>query len=506
MESDAGVVVIGTGPAGAAAAWTLHRAGIPVTVLEAGSRTSAGGLTVRGPGMTLFRRRRPLPDATPQDAAPNGGEAQWIYELSAGGLSNHWTCAVPRFAPEDFTDGAALDERFRWPVGYQDLADHYSAMERLLHIAGSGLDVQHLPGGHVSHRLRLAADWGPVVEQASARGHGLTPLPLAWSGGWTVTRSGTPFNSFVRMLQDIPQSPRFRVLFGARVLRLEWSGEQRRVRRVVFRDEAGEEQALAADAFVLAAGALGSTRLLLQSRSADFPQGLGNAEGVLGRYLHDHPLAKVALTLSRPLSVHPAVLLTRGPYDDASRLRGVATILWSSTALRLRSLGTLTPGKSRRIGFNLFGMFPPSERSFVALAGGGDAAPLDIRISFDQEVQAMLLAARERLVEILEAAGHRASIDLWHVGPPGASVHYGGTARMHHSPRFGMLDGWNRLHAVPNVLVVDAAAFTTGPEKNPTLTAMALASRACEKLAADLRAGGGRTRSRVSLAAPVTAT
>jgi choline dehydrogenase-like flavoprotein len=60
---------------------------------------------------------------------------------------------------------------------------------------------------------------------------------------------------------------------------------------------------------------------------------------------------------------------------------------------------------------------------------------------------------------------------------------------MHSSPQFGMLDRWSRLHEVPNVAVADSAAFTTGPEKNPVLTAMALAARASQRLADDLRAG-----------------
>jgi choline dehydrogenase-like flavoprotein len=60
---------------------------------------------------------------------------------------------------------------------------------------------------------------------------------------------------------------------------------------------------------------------------------------------------------------------------------------------------------------------------------------------------------------------------------------------MHRLPRFGMVDGWNRLHAVPNVAVVDSSSFTTGPEKNPVLTAMALAARAGHRLAGELKAG-----------------
>jgi choline dehydrogenase-like flavoprotein len=71
----------------------------------------------------------------------------------------------------------------------------------------------------------------------------------------------------------------------------------------------------------------------------------------------------------------------------------------------------------------------------------------------------------------------------------GNSNHYGGTCRMHASPRFGMIDRWSRLHAVQNVAVADSAAFTTGPEKNPVLTAMSLAARAGDRLAEELKAG-----------------
>jgi choline dehydrogenase-like flavoprotein len=60
---------------------------------------------------------------------------------------------------------------------------------------------------------------------------------------------------------------------------------------------------------------------------------------------------------------------------------------------------------------------------------------------------------------------------------------------MHASPRYGMLDGTGRMHAVRNVVVADSSAFTTGPEKNPVLTAMSLSARASRKLADDIEAG-----------------
>src|SRR5215475_1497277 len=97
LDDERQVVVIGTGPCGAAAAWALHRAGIAFTVLEAGDEGSASGITVKAPGLTLMRKRRALvPRSNP--AATDSDCRDWYAELSAGGLSNHWTCAVPRFS------------------------------------------------------------------------------------------------------------------------------------------------------------------------------------------------------------------------------------------------------------------------------------------------------------------------------------------------------------------------------------------------------------------------
>src|SRR5262249_8151232 len=116
---------------------------------------------------------------------------------------------------------------------------------------------------------------------------------------------------------------------------------------------------------------------------------------------------------------------------------------------------------------------------------------LDIHVCYGEEARRTTLAARERLLAILDMAGYHGYI-RWSLPQltPGLSVHYGGTVRMHSSPIYGMLDSWNRLHAVGNVAVVDASSFTTGVEKNPVLTSMALALRAGTRLAGDLKRGG----------------
>jgi choline dehydrogenase-like flavoprotein len=91
------------------------------------------------------------------------------------------------------------------------------------------------------------------------------------------------------------------------------------------------------------------------------------------------------------------------------------------------------------------------------------------------------------LLAVLSQSGVNARLrcDLDHLAP-GSSNHFGGAVRMHASAEYGMLDSWNRMHAVPNVVVVDASSFTTAVEKNPTLTAMALATRAADRLADDI--------------------
>jgi choline dehydrogenase-like flavoprotein len=86
-------------------------------------------------------------------------------------------------------------------------------------------------------------------------------------------------------------------------------------------------------------------------------------------------------------------------------------------------------------------------------------------------------------------AGWEPRVRVFHVEPPGNSVHYGGTCRMHASPRLGVVDGYSRIHDVRNVVVADSSVFTTGPEKNPVLTAMTLAARASHRLAEEIHAG-----------------
>jgi choline dehydrogenase-like flavoprotein len=494
VESDRTVVVIGSGPPGAAAAWFLSRAGMDVTVMEAGSERSAGGVTLRVMGLTLAnRKRREL--KLRQDAIRFGDAAhtELYEELSPGGLSNHWSCAVPRFSREDFRDAERAGEAFAWPVGYDDLAPWYQQVEPLLHISGGTEDVTQVPAGHRTHPWRLRGDWNPAVARAQALGRNLIPLPYTYGAATTLTFAGNVFNAYVRLVKPLQRARRLRVKFDARALRLEWSPEKQRVTAVIYRDmTTGRDERMPCGGVVVAAGAIHSARILLESQSSDFPQGLGNTEGVLGAYLHDHPLGKLVIDLDRPVSVHPPLYISRPALDRAEPLYAAAGAQWTGTRMIAQSVLHGHPFRMSEIGFSVFGTMAPSAEDRVQLDGtrrSDGTGGLSLTCKHPPASERTLEQTRDQILEILGGSGLEAKMKVWKVEIAGNANHYGGTVRMHRSPRFGMLDGWSRMHAARNVVVADSAAFTTGPEKNPVLTSMTLAARGADRLASDLRAG-----------------
>jgi choline dehydrogenase-like flavoprotein len=91
--------------------------------------------------------------------------------------------------------------------------------------------------------------------------------------------------------------------------------------------------------------------------------------------------------------------------------------------------------------------------------------------------------------EMLKAAGAEILSERTTPLPPGWSIHEAGTARMGDDPKKSVLNAWHQTHEVKNLFVVDAASFVSSSEKNPTLTIMALAMRACDYIADEMQRG-----------------
>lgn len=484
---------MGSGPTGAMAALKLVELGVPVTMLESGEAYPAG-LIVRAFGRNLFRKWAPPREEQPF-VASGDPQTEWHAALAPGGLSNYWTGAVPRFAPPDFFEGARLHARYRWPLEYDALAPYYTQAERVLGVVAERRAIPQLAQNEaIVTQRRLPRAWRAIADCAEQYGQGLTYSPIADGPPWLMRSSGNAFNSFDGIISRLLSNPRFELRLGAHAQRLIWSGMHRRVEAVEYVDRATRaSQVLHASAVILAAGPLLSPKLLLQSVSSDFPDGLGNNHGVLGRFLHDHPKDWCVLELDRGLPrLDQPIYLSRAPYAQSAPLMA-AQINFGPLSKwdRVLSFGGST---TRSFGLVTFATMLPEAHNRISLHPDKrdqfGMPILDIHMRYGEHVQQTVNDAHIRMRAILEAAGYRVRLEC----PkdklvPGNSAHYAGAARMHASPEYGVLDGWNRVHEVPNVAVVDASSFTTAVEKNPTLTAMALAARAADRLADDLARG-----------------
>lgn len=304
----------------------------------------------------------------------------------------------------------------------------------------------------------------------------------------------TGFNSYHCLVKPMLGHPRFHLHRGALAVEVHPPATKGGEVSVDYVDLVTRGQhSVHSDAVIVAAGALDSTRLLLRSRSNDFPDGLGNSHGLLGRYLHDHARQWWPARLSprMPLLAHP-IYVARQPVGDSEPLM--------ASSLTLGMVGAATRvkawygGSSDRLGVQVFGTMIPSEDFTVRLADNAPGSDprddrLEVCLRYDSFVLENMVKARERFTALFDRAGLNAvPKGPFHEIRPGSSFHYGGTVRMHASPEFGVVDGWNRVYDAPSVLVCDASCFPTGPEKNPTLTAMAIACRAAHRLSQDLEA------------------
>ena len=485
-------VVIGSGPSGAIAASELAQSGARVVMLEAG-QAPPKGLIIRAAGHTVIRLRSSDALQTNRHKIRGDPRTEWFSTLAPGGLSNYWTAAVPRFAPEDFTDGGRLDARFVWPVSYDELSPFYGLAEDFLTITGPTTSLSVLPAGHVAYRERMSHGWRAVAD-ADAGGR-FTVLAAARGRKWLIARRGSEFNSYHVIVRPMERSSSFELRVGCWVTRIVVSKDGSAATGVEYVDQAtGTRRVMPARAVVLAAGTIDSTRILLASQSSAHDAGLGNDHGVVGRYLHDHPKEWNVVEFTKPLPLidHP-MYIARDAYADTPPLHGSSATI--GLASRKQRPLAWAHRSGTRFGIQTFAMMIPDDVVGVRLPALGPSATVsdaiaeptvELNIRYRSQELASLSAARERMQSIFSDAGYpvRVIAEDW-VPRPGASVHYAGTARMHDDPQFGVVDRWNRVHGTPNVAVVDMSAFTTNPEKNPTLTSMALAARAARNLATD---------------------
>jgi len=496
-------VVVGAGAAGGMAAMLLTEAGLRVLVLDAGavrspirsfSRRVVRGLTRRILGdaavAALGRRRQAIqmqcyawpraPEAFVDDLdcpyiTPADRPFVWLRARQLGGrwlIPGHGR-QYYRLGPDDIAPPDGLSAP--WPLQASELDSWYAAVERRLGLSGRRDDLPWLPDGELKIILEPTPAEAALQHSISAR----------WpSVRGVLGRFAAPFDA----LEAAARTGRLFIRSGAIARGIEVDGSGG-VRGVLWIDQQSRtEQHASAPLVFLCASALESTRLLLLSRSARSPDGLGAGSGVLGRNLMDHVFVRVAG--ERPArSTGPALEAGRclylprfdardWPAPGPGRGFGVQIIQTSADGggFTAASFGEMLPRLENRVTLD------PKRRD----AWGIPALHIDCSHS-----QAELDRARDQtsaLRELAEVAG----VTLTQIDEaprsPGCASHECGTARMGSDPTNSVLDPNNECWEARGLYVTDAACFPSQGTQNPTLTILALTARACDHA---LRTGGG---------------
>ena len=557
------VIVVGSGAAGGMAGYVLAKAGISTLMLEAGrnydptTETPMFNLAGNAP---LHGASTPDKEAGYFDATVDGGfsvpgepytkaagsEFKWWRARMLGGRTNHWGRMSLRFGPYDFKgksrDGLGID----WPIAYDDLASYYDKVEALIGVFGDSENIENSPDSpagilHRPPRLRAFENWTkrvmegkhniPLVPAHMAiltQQHGDRPACLYATDCLRGCQIGANFQSTTVLIPPASATGKLTVKTDAHVYEVlvDKSGKAAGVRYI---DRiTGERHEVRARAVMLGASTGETARILLNSKSTAFPDGLANSSGQVGRNLIDTPSVAVRAQVPQledlPAFNDEGVTLSQAyapwwGYDQqrAGKLnfaRGYHIEMWGGRRQPemedILEIAELT----KSYGASLHAEMKRLYGSVVWLMGRGEMIPnaqsyldLDPEIKdrfglpvprfhwqWGQEEYNSCAHQRQTLGDIFTSMGATVLTDMSQpiekaIRPGGSMVHEAGSARMCADRREGVIGAHGQTWDVSNLYVIDASAFSSMPDKNPTLTILALSWRAADHLANMLRKG-----------------
>lgn len=516
MTDPVDVLIIGAGASGAAVAWSLADTRMRILCMEQGDWVRSSEFPSNGRDwearqfgdFSISPNRRNRPADYPINDADS--PIKVVNFNGVGGGTVLYAGHFPRLHPSDFRvrslDGVADD----WPVDYATLEPWFALNDRMMGISSLAGDPAYpakpsvmppLPLGRTGQVLgqamnRLGWHWWPSDSAMATREYeGRAPcinLGHCIAGCAQGAKASTDLTYW-------PQAIRQRVALRTRCRVREITlGPDGMANGVVYYDERGKECFQAAEIVILACNGVGTPRILLNSVSGRFPNGLANSSGLVGRNLMFHPYAMIRGWLDEPLDNH------RGPHigtwsqqfyeTDVSRgfvrgftyqfSRGQGPVLTAMTGM---AHGRIPWGQDHHAAYRRrfdrgFGMLAicedlPEEHNRVTLDAdltdrhGIPAPRITYRLSDNS--RRMLDFAIDRGREILHTAGARDVITEAPVAQAG--WHLLGTARMGTDPQRSVVNEWGRSHDVRNLFIVDGSLFVTSGGANPTATIQALA-------------------------------
>ncbi len=539
----ADVIVVGSGASGGMAAYNLTQKGVKVLMLDAGGEFDrryfwthvlpfeADGRLRRGDAPPrFFLDKKEQPYLTPEDRP---------FELSRvwgrGGKTNVWGRVSLRLSDLDFTAAERDGWGTPWPIRYADIAPYYDRAEELMGVCGGSDDSDALPGSrHLMPApaprcgevfLQKACDKLRIPMVAGRRANFTRPhrgfAPCHYCGACgDGCDTASFFNSADHLIPQALATGHLEIRSNAVVARILVDDRGRASGVQYFDRETGAERQVKGRVVVLGASAMDSTRILLNSKSLRFPNGLGNGSDQLGRNFCEQMMVHVRGFLPQLFGrgyvnddgiggehVYVPRFNHRPDRPKPDYLRGFGIQFWNTGAQTTGAdVGQSLPGfgasfkaavKKRYpalVSLHPFGEVLPRPENRVSVDEkqkdryGVPLMKIDVR--FGENERKMRRHMYDTCDEILRTL--RAEIvpfDREANDVPGSAIHEHGTCRMGKDPKTSVLNSFNQMHEVENLFVVDGSAFSAASEKNPTLTIVALSWRATDYLAEEMRTG-----------------
>ncbi|WP_414833079.1 GMC family oxidoreductase [Afifella sp. YEN Y35] len=513
-NDDSVVVIIGSGAGGGTLGTQLALKGIDTVILEAGSRHETWDfINDEWDSFTqLAWKDKRLTSGDWRVAKDFPNLPAWIVK-AVGGSSVHWAGASLRFQEHEFKtkthygeiEGATLLD---WPIDLDEMEPWYAMAEDRMGVTRTN-GIPGLPGNNNFKVLEAGArkigykevHTGRMAINSEPRDGRASCLQIGFC--FQGCKSGAKWSTLVAEIPKGEATGKLEVRPDCQVLRIEHNDEGR-VTGVVYADKEGREQRQKARIVCVAGNSIESPRLLLNSHSAKFPDGLANSSGEVGRNYMRHTTGSVYAVFDKPVHMYRGTTMAGIVRDEAKHdtSRGFAGgYEFETLSLGLPFMAAfLDPGKwgrdfasamdgySNMAGIWIVGEDMPRAENRVTLSDETDDFGMPIPdVHFDDHPNdnAMRQHAYTQGSAIYDAVGAVRTIHT----PPYPSTHNLGTNRMSEKARDGVVNRYGQTHDIDNLFVSDGSQFTTGAAENPTLTIVALALRQADHIAGRMGRG-----------------
>ncbi len=510
------VVIVGSGAGGGTLGNELAQKGIDVVILEAGKRHEIQDF--ENDEWPMFSKISWLDKRTTSGTWRVSNDfpnlPAWIVK-AVGGSTVHWAGASLRFQPHEFSarsiygdvKGANLLD---WPISYEELEPYYARAENKMGTTGTN-GIPRLPGNN-NYKVLAAGAKKMGYQQFHTGNMSINSQPRDGRGAcqqigfcFQGCKSGAKWSTLYTEIPKGEATGHMEVRSDAQALKIEHDAKGK-VTGVLYADSKGNRFFQKAKAVCVAGNSIESPRLLLNSASSMFPNGLGNSSGQVGKNYMRHMTASVYAIFENPVHMFRGTTMA-GIVKDESRhdpSRGfVGGYEMETLSLGVPFLAAfLNPGDWGRdfstamdaydnmAGMWLVGEDMPQESNRVSLhATEKDQFGLPIpNVHFSDHPNdiAMRNHGFKQGGALYESIGAKRVINT----PPYPSTHNLGTNRMSANAKDGVVNKWGQSHDVKNLFISDGSQFTTGASENPTLTIVALAIRQAEFIERSLRTQG----------------